>query len=215
MELVAYRCAAWETPFWSDPNPVQGRYNRAGEAPTTYLGLHPLTPWAESLRGGDRRADGDVLELRPPTWAVRVELDPADVVQLGFEDPAPLSAEQLVDDDLTSCQAFAAGLRADPTAPTAIIAPSAALPGTRNLILLGPRVLSPYLVDPVDPVIDVPGTLTAVRGRAALNLRDLVHYRAAGVPHPGLAAWQAGHDFDLSEPVLRPDELAAIAAAGP
>jgi hypothetical protein len=214
MEFVAYRCAAWETPFWFDPNPLEGRYNRAGEAPTTYLGLHPLTPWAESLRGGERKADADILELRPPTWAVRVDLDPADIVQLSFDDPAPLSAEELVDDDLAACQAFAASLRSDPAAPKAIIAPSAALPGTRNLILLGPRVLAPYLVDPIDPVIDAPGTLTAVHGRAALNLRDSVHYRRAGVPHPGLAAWQAGDDFALSEPELRPDEVAAI-SAGP
>lgn len=214
MELVAYRCAAWETPFWFDLNPVQGRYNRAGEAPTSYLGLHPLTPWAESLRGSDRKADGEILELRPPTWAVRVDLDPAAVVQLSFEHPAPLTAEELVDDDLAACQAFAAGLRADPAAPKAIIAPSAALPGTRSLILLGPRVLAPYLVDPIDPVIDAPATLTAVRGRAALNLRDLVHYRGVDVPHPGLAAWQAGDELALSEPDLRPDEIAAM-AAGP
>lgn len=212
MQYIAYRCAAWETPFWFDPNPLEGRYNRAGEAPTTYLGLHPLTPWAESLRGSDRRADGDILQLRPPTWVARVDLDPADVAELSFPDPAPLSAEELVDDDLTACQAFAAALRADPAAPKAIIAPSAALPGTRNLILLGPRVLTPYLVDPIDPVIDAPATLTAIRGRAALNLRDLVHYRGAGVPHPGLSAWQAGDDFELSEPDLRLDEVAAIAA---
>jgi hypothetical protein len=214
MELVAYRCAAWETPFWFDPNPIQGRYNHAGEGPTTYLGLHPLTPWAESLRASDRKADDEILELRRPPWAVRVDVDQADVVQLSFDDPAPLSADELVDDDLAACQAFATALRADPTGPQAIIAPSAALPGTRNLVLLGPRVLSPYLVDPLDPIIDAPGTLTAVRGRAALNLRHVVHYRGAGVPHRGLAAWQAGDVFDLSEPDLRPDQVAAT-SAGP
>jgi hypothetical protein len=214
MELIAYRCAAWETPFWFDANPLEGRYNRAGEAPTSYLGLHPLTPWAESLRGGDRKADGDILQLRPPTWAARIDLDPADVVNLSFADPAPLSAEELVDDELGPCQAFAAALRADSAAPKAIIAPSAALPGTRNLILLGPRVLSPYLVDPIDPVIDAPATLTAVRGHAPLNLRDLVHYRGAGVPHPGLVAWQAGDELERSEPDLRTDEVAGM-VAGP
>lgn len=131
-------------------------------------------------------------------------------MELSFEDPAPLSAEDLVDDDLGPCQAFAAALRADPAAPKAIIAPSAALPGTRNLILLGPRVLSPYVVDPVDTVIDAPATLTAVRGHAPLNLRDLVHYRGAGVPHSGLAAWQADEELERLEPDLRPDEVAAL-----
>jgi hypothetical protein len=196
MELVAYRCAAWETPLWFDPNPLEGRYNRAGEAATAYFGLHPLTPWAEILRGSDRKTDAEMLELRPPTWAVRVGLAPADVVQISFDEPDPLSAEDLVDDDLTACQDFAAALRADPAGPDAIIAPSAALPGTRNLILLGPRVLAPYLVDAIDPVIDISGAVTAVRGRAPLNLRELVHYRGADARHPGLTSWLAGDKLE-------------------
>ena len=81
-------------------------------------------------------------------------------------------------------------------------------------MLLAPRVLAPYLPAPIDPVIDIPGAPTAVRGRSPLSLRDLVHYRGAGVTHPGLAAWQAGEDFELSEPAIRNDEITA-AAAGP
>jgi hypothetical protein len=117
-ELVAYRCAAWETPLWFDPNPLEARYNRAGEAPTAYFGLHPLTPWAETLRGGERKTDGEILALRPPTWAVRVSLDPADVVELSFDEPGPLSAEDLVDGELTACQTSRppyAQIREDPT----------------------------------------------------------------------------------------------------
>ena len=214
MEFMAYRCAAWETPFWFDPNPEVGRYNRTGEAPTTYLGLHPLTPWAEYLRANNCYTEDEVLAARPPTWTVRIALEPDEVVQLSFDLPDPLSADELVDDDYSACQAFASGLRVDPDAPKAIIAPSAALPGTDNLMLLAPRVLAPYLPEPIDPVIDIPGAHTAVRGRSPLNLRDLVHHRGAGVMHPELAAWQAGEDFELSEPAMRSDEISA-AAAGP
>lgn len=206
-DLIAYRCAAWETPFWFDPNPEAGRYNRAGEAPTTYLGLHPLTPWAEYLRAQRCHTEDELLSVRLPTWAVRVSLEPDEVVELSFEDPGPLSAEELVDDDYAACEAFATGLRGDPTGPQAIIAPSAALPGTNNLILLSPRVLTPYLLDPIDPVIDTPGAPTAIRGRAPLGLSDLVHHRGSAVRHPALAAWEAGVAFEFTEPQLRPGEL--------
>src|SRR5439155_18904078 len=124
MEFIAYRCAAWETPFWFDPNPEVSRYNRSGEAPTTYLGLHPLTPWAEYLRANNCHTEDEVLAARPRTWAVRVTLAPDEVVQLSFDQPDPLSAEELVDDDYSACQAFASGLRGDRDAPKAIIAPS-------------------------------------------------------------------------------------------
>lgn len=209
MDLIAYRCAAWETPFWFDPNPEEGRYNRAGEAPT-YLGLHPLTPWAEYLRAHRCHTEDELLSARPPTWAMRVSLEPDEVVELSFDDPGPLSAEELVDDDYSACQAFAAALRNDPTGPQAIIAPSAALPGTDNLILLGPRVLSPYLLDPIDPVIDTPGAPTAIRGRAPLGVGALVHHRGSAVRHPGLVAWEAGDGFELAEPELGPGEITAV-----
>jgi hypothetical protein len=68
-------------------------------------------------------------------------------------------------------------------------------------------VLSPYLADAIDPVIDIPGAVTAVRGRAPLNLRELVHYRGADLPHAGLA-WRAGHELELAEPDLRLGEIA-------
>lgn len=216
-QFIGYRCAAWETPCWYDPNPQAGRYNRAGEAPTTYLGLHPLTPWAEYLRAGNARVEADLLNARPPTWAVRIDLDPGEFIELTFDDPGPLAPDDLVSDDWAACQALAAGLRSDedPLAPKAIIAPSAALPGTRNLILLAPRVLSPYLTEPIDRFIDTPGAATAVDGHAPLNLLDMVHRRASGARHPGLAAWEEGEETYLQEPELRPDEIAATTGIAP
>jgi len=212
MELIAYRCAAWETPFWFDPNPQAGRYNRAGEGPTTYLGLHPLTPWAEYLRANGLQTEAELLSVRPPTWAVRVTLEADEVVELSFERPDPLCADDLVDDDHSACQAFATALRLDPAAPKAIIAPSAALPGTSSLVLLAPRVIAPYLLGPIDPLIDCPAAPTAVRGRGPLNLRPLVRHRGSPVPHPALEAWRTGHTYGFAEPELRADELAPSVA---
>jgi hypothetical protein len=211
-QLTAYRCAAWHTPLWTDPNPDAGRYNRAGEAPTTYLGLHPLTPWAELLRKLEITHPAEVSDVRPPLWVARVPLAEDDVVELTFDSAGShgLAPDDLVADDCGPCQAFASDLRSDPAAPKAIVAPSAALAGTRNLVLLGERVISPLLLEPIDPVIDTPASIAALRGRAPPNLTPLVHLRGAAAPHAALAAWEQHEQYDFTEPLLQPDELARL-----
>lgn len=209
-ELVAYRCAAWETPFWADPNPVEGRFNRAGEAPTTYLGLHPLTAWAELLRALGIRDRDEAAQVRPPLWAARVVLDEDEVLDLTFGN-APdfgLTAEDLVADDRRPCQQLASRLRAGVAAPKAIVAPSAALPGTRNLVLLGERVISPLLFEPVNVNVNTPASVAAVRGRVPLGLVELVHYRDSGTRHASLEAWEIGEDHGFEEPELPAEEIA-------
>jgi hypothetical protein len=209
-ELIAYRCAAWHTPFWTDPNPDEGRYNRAGEAPTTYLGLHPLTPWAELLRKLEITDAAQVTEVRPPLWVARVPLADDELVELTFgsADRHGLAPHDLVADDYGPCQAFASDLRRDPAAPKALVAPSAALPGTRNLVLLAERVISSLLLEPIDPVVDTPASIAAMHGRAPLNLTPLVQPRGAGALHAALAAWEQQEVYDFTEPMLQPDEIA-------
>ena len=60
--------------------------------------------------------------------------------------------------------------------------PSAALPGTDNVVLFGERAAAPYLVEPLSAV-DVPASLTADGGRPPLGLLDRVRRR--GAPHAG------------------------------
>jgi RES domain-containing protein len=209
-EHVAYRCCAHASPFWEDPNPQAGRFNHAGEAPTTYLGLHPLTPWAELLRATGRRTLAEVRGLRPVSWAARVLADPADVVELTFDNAGEygLAPDDLVSDQPGPCQAFAAALRADPDAPRVIIAPSAGLPGTRTLVLLGRRVTAPYDLElNHDPAVDTSAAATAALGTSLYSLVGAVHYRHTGV-HPGLAAWQNGDDFTFDEPPVTDEEFA-------
>jgi RES domain-containing protein len=209
-ELTAYRCAAWHTPLWADANPGEGRYNRAGEAPTTYFGLHPLTPWAELLRRLEISDPAEASGVRPPLWVARLPLADDDVVELTFDgaESYGLTPYDLVGDDYGPCQAFASELRGDSAAPKAIVVPSAALPGTRNLVLLRERVISPLLLEPIDAAIDTPASIAAIRGRAPLNLTPLVHRRDAGAPHAALAAWEQQNAYDLTEPLLQVDELA-------
>jgi hypothetical protein len=210
-EYVAYRCCAYPSPFWEDPNPQPGRFNRAGEAPTTYLGLHPLTPWAELLRATGRHTLDEVRALRPVSWAARVLAEAADIVEVTFDNAGDydLAPEDLVSDDHGPCQAFAAGLRTDAGAPKIIIAPSAGLPGTRTMVPLGPRVSAPYDLEVnYDPAVDTSTAPTAALGSSLYSLVGAVHYKHTGVTHPGLAAWQDGDDYTFDEPLVTDDEFA-------
>ncbi len=137
--VVAFRLANWDTPLWASPNRRASRYGLAGTV-VQYWSLHPLTPWAEQLRFHDVRDVAEARELMMRPWVAEIdpprgtlEVDFAGATQHGIQ-PA-----DLVDDDWSACQQWAASLGAP-----ALIVPSAALPGTRTLVLLGPRVRAPY-----------------------------------------------------------------------
>jgi RES domain-containing protein len=207
--LTAFRLAAYETPLWATPNFSGGRYNVAGDGCTQYLSLHPMTLWAELLRIQDRRDRERALMLRPPLWALKVLLEEEPLeVRFDTAEDFGLSPDDLVADDYAPCRAFAQRLRNDPDGPRAFIAPSAALPGTRNLILLDPFVAIPYDMHPVAPE-DLPVAMAAQDGRCPENLWDFVSYRGAPTQHPALAAWRAGEDFEFAEPEVSAASLVA------
>jgi hypothetical protein len=198
MELIAFRLANYETPLWSVENFAAGRYNEADSGFTQYLSLHPLTPWAELLRNEDRRTSERALLMRYPLWAIRAQLDD-DPLELTFDNAGDfgVAPEALVGDDHGPCRSLARCFRAG--GPRAFIAPSAALPGTRNLIVLEPRVLAFFNQAPVD-AIDWPGALASQDGRCPDGLWDLVQYRASGMRHAALEAWEAGRELLFEEP---------------
>jgi hypothetical protein len=206
MELVTFRLANYETPLWSVENFSAGRYNTADAGFTQYLSLHPLTPWAELLRNEDRRTMERAVLMRYPLWAIRVRVDEAPL-PLTFDDAADfgLTASDLVADDHGPCRALAQAFRA--SGPTAFTAPSAALPGTTNLIVLQARVLTAWNLVPLDE-IDWPGSITCQDGRCPDGLWDLVHYRGSDAKHRGLAAWEAGETLEFEEPPVSASSLA-------
>lgn len=206
MEFVAFRLANYETPLWSVENFSAGRYNVADSGFTQYLSLHPLTPWAELLRNEDRRTRDRAVLMRYPLWTIRAQLDGAPF-DLTF-DNAPdfgLSPEDLVSDDWGPCRDIAEAFRSG--GPAAFTAPSAALPGTTNLIVLEPRVLISWNLAALDD-IDWPGSLTSQDGRCPEGLWALVHYRSSGMQHPGLDAWTRGDTFEFEEPAVSSATLA-------
>jgi hypothetical protein len=207
VELVTFRLANYETPLWAVENFSAGRYNNADSGYTQYLSLHPLTPWAELLRNEDRRTRDRALLMRHPLWVIRVELAD-DPFELDFDSASTfaLDPEDLVGDDHGPCRALAEAFRSG--GPTSFHAPSAALPGTKNLVVLEPKVLTSWSVEPIDDQ-DWPGSLAAQDGRCPEGLWDLVHYRSAGTAHPAFEAWRNGDDYVFVEPDVSSASLAA------
>ena len=206
MELIAFRLANYETPLWAVENFAAGRYNDADSGFTQYLSLHPLTPWAELLRNEDRRTRERALLMRYPLWAIRAQVAEAPFA-LTFDNAERfgLAPEDLVADDHGSCRALGRAFRR--SGPVAFTAPSAALPGTTNLIVLAPRVLASWTQVPVDD-LDWPGSLAAQDGGCSEGLWDLVHFHRAGTRHQALEAWEQGDEFVLEEPDVTTESLA-------
>jgi hypothetical protein len=198
MEVVAFRLANYETPLWAVENFPAARYNEAGSGCTQYLSLHPQTPWAELLRNEDRRTRERALLMRYPLWAIRVRLAEAPLA-LTFDSATAygLGPEDLVADDQAPCRALADRFRA--AGPSAFLAPSAALPGTTNLVVLEPRVVVSWSIEPLDD-LDWPAALGAQDGRCPEGLWDHVHFRGTRAAHPSLAAWRRGEELVFSEP---------------
>ena len=194
--MIVYRHATFGTPLRTEPARQPGRFHDEAQAvPTQYLCLHPLGPLAELMRGHSLRRAEQIRRVRARTWALRLEVP--GIVENTFGGAAEhgLEAADLVADDQTRCRALAADLRR--AGAPGIVVPSAALPGTQNVVLFGPRVGSPYLLEPLGAV-DVPASITAHDGRPVASLLDRVRFRGDG--HAALAAWQCDEPFVFDEP---------------
>lgn len=195
--LVAYRIAAWDTPFWVSPNRAARRFNKYGRGPVQYWSLHPLTPWAEVIRGQGFVDPEDINELRQRIWAARLRLTTTEITF----DNAPdfgLEPHHLVSDDYGACQEFGDACLRAPKKPKAIVVPSAALPGTKNLVIFGPRVIVPYLMEPLGTE-DSPTSIVAEDALPPEALIPLV--MQFGHEHKGFQAWERGEVLEFQEPV--------------
>ena len=194
--VVAYRQANYGTPLRTEPARGPGRYHTGAEpSPTQYLCLHPLGPLAEFMRRNTLRTGEQLRQVRLRTWAARVDIDRLQEIDFDNAEGFAIDAPGLVDDDATECQRLAATLR--PTGAPGIVVPSAALPGTSNVVLFGPRVGSPYLLEPLGDV-DVPASITAEDGRPIAGLLDRVRF--LGDPHLALETWKRGERYVFEEP---------------
>jgi RES domain-containing protein len=205
LEMVCYRAAAYRTPLRVREHRrsvAGGRYHSPGSAPTQYLALHPLTPWAEKVRGMDCGTLDEALDLRMPYWALRLVLDEAPLrldFDLASSGSHGISPEELISDDHAPCRALADRLRSDPDAPKMIRVPSAALPGTENIVIFGARKAIEYSRAP-RRALHLPASVCNVDGRPASALFPFIRQR--GEPHQGYEHWTEGEEFRL--PVIEP-----------
>ena len=193
---TCFRVASWRTPLRSNPNRTAGRYNNRESPATQYFCLHPLGPWAEYLRAHELRSPEELSERRLWAWAAKFDL--ADAVEIGFANASDfgLDPEDLVSDDHNRCRDLAAQLREDPSAPSTIIVPNAALPGTQNVVVFGERVQIPYNWTPKG-YVDVPASAISKRGQPPNGLQDMVRYR--GESHIELEEWLAGRLYEFPD----------------
>ena len=185
MKLQVFRHAAYDTPWWAFPSSRAGRFHRARHDTVQYLCLHPLGPAAEMLRhqigpGGD--PDHVLLNL----WTAIVDVP--DVTEIDFANCTDygITPDELVGEDYAPTQHFADTVRQ--SGAPAMIVPSAALPGTHNLIVFGARVSHPYL-QPVRMTEEVPTGHLTDGARPAAEVA--AHVRWRGEPHSAADQFKA------------------------
>jgi RES domain-containing protein len=172
--VICYRHCDYRTPLRSSFQAQRrpGRYHRGNEEePTQYLCLHPLGPHAEAMRRYDARTEASARMLDLRTWAL--EVDVSRLVDVPF-------ADAWVTDDYASCQDLAEAMRESGKA--GMIVPSAALPGTRNVVVFGGRTAAPYDLSRLGAT-EVSASFTGEHGCALERLVERVRFR--GEPHPG------------------------------
>lgn len=196
MKLTVFRHASYDSPWWAFPSSRAGRFHRARSDTVQYLSLHPLGPAAEMLRhnlGASGNPDDVVLNL----WTAVVDI--GDTLRVDFDDCVAygLTADELIGDDYAPTQALADVVRN--RGAVSMIVPSAALPGTHNLILFGVRVLNPFLADPLTPEEVPTGHLT---DGARPPAEAAPHVRWFGAPHKAAEQWKATGSYDLFDDSL-------------
>jgi RES domain len=191
MRFTAFRHAAYDTPWWAFPSSREGRFHRAGQDTVQYLSLHPLGPAAEMLRhnvGPDGDPDDVILNL----WTAVVDID--DVTRIDFADCERYgcTVDEIVGDDYTPTQTLGDDVRA--SGAMAMVVPSAAVPGTHNLIVFGVRLLYPFLWEPLMPEEIPTGHLSDAARTPAEVVR---HVRWFGAAHPAAEQYQTTGAYDL------------------
>lgn len=196
MRFTAFRHAAYDTPWWAFPSSTEGRFHRAEQDTVQYLSLHPSGPAAEMLRH-HVGPTGDPDDVRLNLWAATIDVDVVTTVDFGDCAAYGLTADELVGDYYAATQALADTVRGG--GAEAMVVPSAALPGTHNLILFGVRISHPYLWEPIDVEEVRTGHLTD-GARPAAEVADRVRW--LGTPHAAVEQWKQTGSYDLFDDPL-------------
>lgn len=195
-DTAIFRVADWVSALRVAGNRSDGRFNRAGQT-AQYFSVHPLGAWAELLRR-EQPSAARLGTFRHRLWTARADLTSAVHITWTTARRFGITPEELVGDDHVPCQALGDRLRARGT--TAVVVPSASLPGVRNVVLFGPRVSIPLLDEPTE-ARELPCTVAAEDATVPPQVLSLVRYE--GAPHIELEAWRRREAFAFVEPLLR------------
>jgi hypothetical protein len=192
MRLQVFRHAAYRTPWWLGPSAYPGRFHKAGGQTVQYLSRHPLGPAAEMLRHAFFNG-GDPNDLKLNLWTAVLEIDT--YVRVHFdncESDHGITPEQLIGDDYEPTQNLAESVAG--TGVQAMFVPSAALPGTDNVVLFGRRLSADYLTEPLSEVEIPTGHLSdEAHAPRELILQGLLC--RFGETHHGLDRWREAKEI--------------------
>lgn len=147
-EGLAFRYSNYDTPFWVRANSTSGRWHVPADGATQYLSLSVEGAWAELIRAEELQTEEEVALIRMPMWVAELHVaNIADYGDFGKAQAAGFPPEALVDDNYIFCQEEGHRLRG--LGFKGVIAPSAALPGSTNLTLFGPRIASSWEGPPI------------------------------------------------------------------
>jgi hypothetical protein len=193
MKFTVFRHASYDTPWWATSSSTPGRFNQPGQGIIQYWSLHPLGPAAEMLRH-NVGPEVDPNEVSLHLWTATVDVDDDKVTWIDFKDCQTygITVDELVGEDYRPTQALAVAVRK--SGATAMVAPSAALPGTHNLMLFGARVLHPYLWKPLTDIEIPTGHLTNGAHPPA-EVTAVVRWK--GATHEAAEEWKATGTYTL------------------
>jgi RES domain-containing protein len=135
VEGTLFRCANYDTPVWTRPNDLSGRWHVADrQTRAQYWCFSPLTAWAEKLRFDRVTTEDDLVEMRGWLWVGQFQVTAiANLTDQAWLDWLGISPDVLIEDDHDRCQQFGATLRS--CGASGLIAPSAAMPDNLNLVV--------------------------------------------------------------------------------
>lgn len=185
VEARAYRATSYDVPLRVAANRRSGRWNIAQAGTVQYLCLDSEAPFAEQLRHEDLRTEEAAATYTTTLWELRVsEGFVVDYSTFEKAANAGFPPEALVDDDHERCQKEARRLAN--LGAGGVLSPSAALPGSTNITLFGPRVEIQWAAQ-VGVSSAVPAQRLA-KGGSPPGLADRVRY--FGDAHGGLEGYR-------------------------
>jgi hypothetical protein len=201
LNAVAYRGVSGLRPLWWTPNLGFGRWHGAAQrAPVQYLCTHPMGPLAEQARHAGTHTREELRQLRRHVFALRVRLE--GVLALDFDGAAALGLDPAVlvgpPASYPVCSAWLGDFLESGPAVDGLLVPSAALPGTETLVVVGKRHPFPYLSAP-RRAVDIPCAATALDAHAVTSLSGVVR-RLEATEHPALDAWREGRQYAFAQP---------------